>query len=108
MVLLIQGSGYKGHTVDVIYLDFVKAFEFVNHTFLFSKMKSLGLDDVVLRWIEECLSGRVSRVHVGGEFSEAIPMCTGFPQGSVRGTLLFLFFVNNLPGALQIDNSADT
>ncbi len=40
------------HTVDVIYLDFAKAFASVNHRFILAKMKSFGLGDVVVRWIE--------------------------------------------------------
>ncbi len=42
-------------------------------------MKSFGLGDVVVRWIEAYLSGRVLRVHVGGEHSGAIPMHSGVP-----------------------------
>ncbi len=62
----------EGQTVDVIYLDFAKAFDSVNHRFLLAKMKSFGLGAVVVRWIEAYLSGRVSRVHFGGEHSGAI------------------------------------
>ncbi len=80
----------EGHTVDVIYPDFGKAFDSVNHRFLLAKMKSFGLGDVVVRWIEAYLSGRVSRVQVGREHSGAIPMHSGVPQGSVIGQLLFL------------------
>ncbi len=59
----------EGQTVDTIYLDFAKAFDSVNHSFLLAKMKSFGLGDFVVRWIEAYLSGRVSRVHLGGEHS---------------------------------------
>ncbi len=56
----------EGRTVDVISLDFAKVFDSVNHRLLLAKMKSFGLGDVVVRWIEAYLSCRVSRVHVGG------------------------------------------
>ncbi len=66
----------EGHTVDVSYLDFAKAFDTMNHRYRLSKMKSFGLGDVVVRWIEEYLSGRVSSVHLVGH-SGAIPMHSG-------------------------------
>ncbi len=55
-----------GHAVDVLYLDFGRAFDSANHRFLLAKMKSFGLGDVVVRWIQAHLSRRGSRVHVGG------------------------------------------
>ncbi len=64
-------------------------------------VKSFGLGDVVVRWIEAYLSGRVSRVHVGGEHWGAIPMHSGVPQGTMKGPLPFLFFVNDLPDVLE-------
>ncbi len=91
----------EGHTVDVIYLDFAKAFDSVNHRFPLAKMNSFGLGDVAVRWIEAYLSGGVSRVHVGGELSGTILMRSGVPQGSVIGSFLYLLFVNDLPDALE-------
>ncbi len=64
-------------------------------------MKSFGLDDVVVRWIEAYLSCRVSREHVGGEHSGELPMHSDLSQGSVIGPLLLLLFVNDLPDVLE-------
>ncbi len=60
-------------------------------------MESAGLGDVVVHWIETYLSGRISRIHVGGEHSGVIPMHSGDLQGSMIGPLLFLHFVYDLP-----------
>ncbi len=83
-------------TVDVIYLDFAKAFDSVNHKFLLLKMKPFGLGDVVVRRVEAYISGQVSRVHVGGKFSGTIPMHNGIPQAH-----FFILSVNGLSDALE-------
>ncbi len=49
----------EDHTVDVIYLNFVKAFDSVNHRFLLAKMEAFGIGGVVVRWIEACICGLV-------------------------------------------------
>ncbi len=64
------------------------------------KIKSLGVVDVAVRWIEAYLSGQVSRVYVWGELSGLISMRSGIPQGSVICSV-FLTFVNDLLGALE-------
>ncbi len=70
----------EGHTVDVIYLDFAKAFDSVNHRFLLKKMKSFGLGEVLVRLIETYPSGRVLRVQVGKEHSGGVSIHSGVPK----------------------------
>ncbi len=66
-----------------IYLPwFCQGLESVNHRFLLAKMKPFDRGDVVVRWVEACLSGRVWRVHM-------------------ISSLLLLLFVNDLPDALE-------
>ena len=48
--------------VDVIYLDFQKAFDKVPHKCLIAKLKSFGIIDKVYTWIESWLLGRKQRV----------------------------------------------
>ena len=42
----------EGRAVDVIYLDFSKAFDTVSHDILLGKLRKCGLDECSVRWIE--------------------------------------------------------
>ncbi len=52
----------EGHTVDLVYFDFAKAFDSVNHQFLLAKLKSSAIDGAVLNWIKSYLSNRSYQV----------------------------------------------
>jgi len=59
-----------GYPVNVIYLDFQKAFDKVPHRRLLLKLEAHGISGNVLRWIENWLCGRVmQRVMLGGWWS---------------------------------------
>ena len=47
-----------GSPVDVIYLDFQKAFDKVPHQRLILKLKSHGMGNSVINWIEQWLTDR--------------------------------------------------
>ena len=52
----------EGRDVDVVYLDFTKAFDTISHNILIGKLRKCGLDDWTVRWIENWLNGRTLRV----------------------------------------------
>ena len=97
----------KNRQVDIIYLDFAKAFDKVPHNKLLFKLESLGIRGNLLAWFRSYLSGRRHRVVINGKPSDYLPVKSGVPLGSVLGPLLFLIYINDISGETSLPLFAD-
>lgn len=86
----------KQGQIDIIYLDFEKAFDRVSHQKLLLKLQAVLKNSTLIAWIEAYLSDRQQSVFFQGASSSAASVQSGIPQGSVLGPLFFLVFINDI------------
>ena len=90
---LLTNQANNKSSVDVIYLDFKKAFDSVSHVKLLEKLWAFGITDNVWHWIHAYLTNRVKCISIHGAVSDLLPVTSGVPQGNILGHSYSLFLL---------------
>jgi len=85
-----------GGSARVLFVDFAKAFDRVDHNLLIRKFLAKGVPHFLIKWLHSFLSNRVQRVRLPGELSTWTTLSGGMPQGSWLGPLSFIVLIDDL------------
>ena len=100
LVSLVLPAFIDKQYAAVLFLDFSKAFDTVQHDILLKKFERLGLRGLPLQLVKSYLHNRMYYVSINNCNSTLHTIAKGVPQGSANGPLFFSVYINDLPDFL--------
>ena len=92
--------------IRIVFLDFSKAFDLIDHNILLNDFKYVGVRPALLPWLASYLSDRLQRVNIDGSTSCFKKINAGVPQGSKIGPIVFITKINKLPDLALTDKNS--
>ena len=100
---LIEMANRDDDTAAFLFLDQEKAFDRVNHDFLFKTMQAFGIGDTFISWVRTIYSNATSILNINGFFSEKIKLQRGVRQGCPLSALLYVLVIEVLAIQLRLN-----
>ena len=101
-----SNTGQMG--VHVLFVDFRKAFDLVDHGILLQKLAEHRVNRSFWLWVKSFLEHRSQQVKVGDTLSSIMPCPLGVPQGSVLSPTLFNIHIDDLQDSVPVQLDVDT
>ncbi|KAL2080679.1 hypothetical protein ACEWY4_024472 [Coilia grayii] len=96
-------SEQRGLSAALLSLDQEKAFDRVDHRFLFQVLRHMGFGPGFCRWVRLLYGGAVSRLRIGGCLSAPVAQRGGVRQGCPLSPLLYVLYIEPLVARLRGD-----
>ena len=78
------------------FVDYRKAFDRVWHDAIWPVLRKYGIEEDIMRVLEQLNAKSTSKVRVGAKFSEKFPCSVGVRQGCVLSPSLFNVFLEEI------------
>ena len=82
--------------VRVVLFDYQKAFDFIDHSIIVSKLESLEISHATIKWITDFFTNRQQRAKLEDCFSVWGKVSACVPHGTKLGPWLFASMINDL------------
>lgn len=82
--------------VFVLFIDFRRAFDSVNHSLLWNKLLSQGVSAKIVRLVKQFYDSASLQIKLDGQLSKEFEIAHGVLQGEILSPLLFVLFIADL------------
>ena len=96
IINMMKNVSLKKKSALILCIDFRKAFDSLDHTFIHNTLSLLGFGPDIITWIKLFFTNRDAQILMGGQLSEKISLLQGVPQGDVISPYIFILMVEIL------------
>ena len=100
-LMLIYSNSWTHTTINVIHLDFRKAFDSITNEEVLIQLWNIGITGSLWIFLKDYLTNICQLTSIDGVSSSLLSVTSSVPQRSILGPLLFIIYVNDLHNLSQ-------